>query len=242
MMFALMGSLFVLTQFLQFQLGNSPLLAGVHMLPAAGGIAVVAPFSPILVRRLTTKLTVAIGLLLVAGGLLQIAGATVHTTYSDQLAGTIMLGIGAGFVMPACVGSLMGTLPREHTGVGSATNGSFLNIGGALGVGIVGSIMSTRYQHQLAAALSGHRLGAVLAVHPLSAAVHATVLGSLGGALTVAQHAAGVVGLALSSAARDAFLNGMDLGLEVGGIVVLAGVLVALVALPRRPEAVSTQD
>ncbi len=238
MMFALMGSLFVLTQFLQFQLGNTPLLAGVHMLPAAGGIAVVAPFSPILVRRLSTKLTVATGLLLVAGGLLQVAGATVHSTYSSQLPGTIMIGIGAGFVMPACVGSLVGTLPLEHTGIGSATNGSFLNIGGALGVAIVGSLMSSRYQHQVAAALSGHArgsLGSILALHPLPAAAHGTVLGSLGGALSVAERAGGILGLGISRAARAAFIDGMGLGLEVGAAVVLAGVLIALIALPMRP-------
>jgi EmrB/QacA subfamily drug resistance transporter len=233
MMFALMGMLFVLTQFLQFQLGYSALQAGVHMLPAAGGIAVVAPLSAIVVRRLGTKLTVALGLALVAGGLWQISGATVTTTYSEVLAGAIMIGGGAGLVMPACTGSLMGTLPLEHTGVGSATNGSFLNVGGALGVAILGSIMSSRYQHLL---------GASAAAHALSHAAHQTILGSLGAALGVAGRAGGLLGANLGAAARAAFMSGMSTALTIGASVVLAGLMLALVVLPSRPGAPPAHD
>ena len=227
MMFALMGMLFVLTQFLQFHLGYTALQAGVRMLPAAGGIAVVAPFSAIVVGRLGTKLTVALGLAVVTGGLWWISGATVTTSYSGVLPGAIMIGIGAGLVMPAAVGSLMGTLPLEHTGVGSATNGTFLNVGGALGVAILGSIMSTRYEHLLSASA---------AVHSLPTAVGQTVQGSLGAALQVAAHVGGVLGRDLAAAASAAFMNGMSLALEIGAGVVLVGVLVALVVLPSKPS------
>jgi len=227
MMFALMGMLFVLTQFLQFHLGYTALQAGVRMLPAAGGIAVVAPFSAIVVGRLGTKLTVALGLAVVTGGLWWISGATVTTRYSGVLPGAIMIGIGAGLVMPAAVGSLMGTLPLEHTGVGSATNGTFLNVGGALGVAILGSIMSTRYEHLLSASA---------AVHSLPTAVGQTVQGSLGAALQVAAHVGGVLGRDLAAAASAAFMNGMSLALEIGAGVVLVGVLVALVVLPSKPS------
>jgi hypothetical protein len=68
-MFGLFGALFVLTQYLQFSLGYSALQAGVRVLPAAGAIAIVAPFSTVLVRAIGTKLTVAAGLLVIAGGL-----------------------------------------------------------------------------------------------------------------------------------------------------------------------------
>ena len=227
MNFTLMGMLFVLTQFLQFQLGYSPLQAGLRMLPAAGAIAVVAPFSAIIVGRLGTKLTVALGLALVTVGLWQISGATVTTTYSDVLVGAVMIGVGAGLVMPASTGSLMATLPLEHTGVGSATSGSFLNIGGALGVAILGSIMSTRYEHLLSASA---------AVHSLPTAVGQTVQGSLGAALQVAAHVGGVLGRDLAAAASAAFMNGMSLALEIGAGVVLVGVLVALVVLPSKPS------
>ena len=226
MSFGLTGMLFVLTQFLQFQLGYSPLQAGVHMLPAAGAIAVVAPVSAIVVRRLGTKLTVALGLALVAGGLWQIAGATVGTTYSGVVVGAILIGVGAGLVMPAATGSLMGTLPAEHTGVGSATNGSCLNVGGAFGVAVLGSIMATRYQDQLGG-------GAVARVVP-PAARH-VILGSLGAALQVANHVGGLIGARLAGAARAAFMSGMSEALTVAAGVVLVGVLAALIVLPWRP-------
>jgi EmrB/QacA subfamily drug resistance transporter len=233
MMFALMGMLFVLTQYMQFQLAYSPLAAGIRMLPAAGPIALVAPFSAIAVRRLGTKLTVALGLALVAGGLWQMSGATVTTTYSGVVAGAVMIGVGAGLVMPATTGSLMGTLPLEHTGIGSATNGSFLNVGGAIGVAVLGSIMSTRYEH---------RLGASAAIHVLPSAVHQTVLGSLGAALTVAERIGGVLGSELAQSARAAFMGGMSTTLAIGAAAVLAGVLVALVVLPSRPPAQTGND
>jgi Major Facilitator Superfamily len=233
MTFALMGMLFVMTQFLQFQLGYSALQAGIRMLPAAGAIVVVAPLSAVVVGRLGTKLTVALGLAIVAGGLWQISGATVTTTYSGVVVGAIMIGVGAGLVMPASTGSLMGTLPLEHTGVGSATNGTFLNIGGALGVAILGSLMATRYQHQL---------GASAAVHVLPATVQQTALGSLGAALQVAAHAGGLLGTTLATAARAAFMSGMSVALEIAAGVVLGGVVVALVVLPSRSSAPPTQD
>jgi EmrB/QacA subfamily drug resistance transporter len=233
MSFALMGMLFVLTQFLQFQLGYSALAAGIHMLPAAGAIAVVAPLSAIFVRRLGTKLTVALGLASVAGGLWQISTATVATTYSGVVLGAVLIGVGAGLVMPASVGSLMGTLPQEHTGVGSATNGSFLNIGGALGVAILGSLMATRYHH---------RLGASAVAQALPHAAHSTVLGSLGAALGVAGHLGASAAVALAGAARAAFMSGMSGALEIGAGVVLAGVVLALVVLPSRPPAPAPDD
>ncbi len=224
--FGLFGALFVLTQYLQFDLGYTPLQAGVRVLPAAGAIALVAPASTLLVRAAGTKLTVAAGLLIVAGGLWQISGASVTTTYQGTLAGMILLGVGAGLVIPSGTASVMGSLPRGHTGVGSATNGAFLQIGGALGVAVIGSLLVTRYQ--------GH-VGAAVAPYHVPQPVLATILGSLGGALAVAGHVGGVLGAGLAHLARSAFISGMDLGLAVGAAVALAGCLVALVALPGRP-------
>ncbi len=226
--FGLYGALFVLTQLLQFQLGYTPLQAGVRVLPAAAAIAVMAPLSTVLVRRLGTKLTVTAGLLLVAGGLWQISGATVATTYGGIVAGMVLLGTGAGLVIPPSTGSVMGSLPTAHTGVGSATNGSFMQVGGALGVAIIGSLLSTRYQHRIMGALAPYHI-------PHS--VEETIRGSLGGALEVARQLGGVTGEMLAGFARSAFISGMDLGLLIAAGVALAGATLAAVALPSRPAA-----
>ena len=120
----------------------------------------------------------------------------------------------------------MGSVPSEHTGVGSATNGTFLQIGGAFGVAVIGSLMATRYQHGITTVLAAHQ----------STALANAALGSLGGALTAAAHVGGPLGAHLAHAARVAFMSGMDLGLRVGALLALGGALLALVALPARPE------
>ncbi len=223
-MFGLLGSLFMLTQFLQFDLGYTALQAGIRVLPAAGMIAVIAPLSVVFVRAAGTKLTVAAGLLSIAAGLWQISGATVTSTYTDTLAGVILLGIGAGLAIPASTESVMGSLPRSDTGVGSATNGVFLQVGGALGVAVIGSLFATRYQDVMTA---------VLAPRHLPHAVESTILGSIGGAQSV--HLGGATGALLAHVASSAFISGMDLGLRTGAAAALAGCVLALVALPARP-------
>ena len=224
--FGLYGALFVLTQLLQFQLGYTPLQAGLRVLPAAGAIALMAPLSTVLVRRAGTKLTVAAGLLLAAGGLWQLSGATVATAYGGAVAGMVMLGVGAGLVIPSSTGAVMGSLPSAHTGVGSATNGSFMQVGGALGVAIVGSLLSTRYQNRVISALAPYHV---------PGAIQQTIRGSLGGALEVAKQVGGATGQLLSRFARSAFISGMDLALLTAAIVALAAAVFALLALPSRP-------
>jgi EmrB/QacA subfamily drug resistance transporter len=231
-MFGLVGSLFVLTQFLQFNLGYSPLQAGVRMLPMAGAMAVVAPLSSIAVRRAGTKLTIAAGLLLIAAGLWQTSYATITWTFVSVLPGLLLAGVGAALVIPAASGSVMNSLPREHTGVGSATNGVFIQIGGALGVAVIGSLLSTRYQDRMVAAL---------AQVPVPHAIENIITGSIGGALGVAAQVGGTMGRLLTEAARSAFLSGGDLGLFTAAMVVLAGCVLALVTVPRRPSTAGSQ-
>ncbi|MHC3469552.1 MFS transporter [Streptomyces sp. 7R007] len=227
-MFGLFGALFVLTQYLQFGLGYSALATGVRILPVAGLLAVVAPMSPLLVRAAGTKAVVGTGLLVVAGGLWQLSRADVSSTYGDVLAGMLLLGLGAGLVVPAALDSLMGTLPPGDTGVGSASNGVSVQLGGALGVAVIGSLLTTRYQD---------RMGPPLAPYRLPHGVSDSVLGSLGGALELAQRVGGTSGRLLAALARSAFVSGMGLGLSVGAAVAAAGAALAFVALPSRPPA-----
>jgi EmrB/QacA subfamily drug resistance transporter len=227
-LFGMAGSLFVLTQFLQFNLGYSALQAGLRMLPIAATIAVIAPVSAVAVRVAGTKLTTAAGLLLVAAGLWQVSHASVTWTYTDTLPGLIMTGIGAALVMPAVSGSVMGSLPRGDLGVGSATNGVSIQVGGALGVAIIGSLLSTRYQDQMTTALAPYHL---------PHAIENTILGSVGGALGVAARVGGATGHLLAHVARSAFISGADLGLLVAAAVVLVGCVLALLTLPTRPRA-----
>jgi len=223
--FGLYGTLFLVTQFLQSDLGYTPLQAGLRMLPAAAAIAVVSPGAAVLVRLAGTKFTVAAGLLITAAGLWMDSGLSVTSDYGDIVLGMVVLGVGAGLAIPAAIESVMGSLPREHTGMGSATNGTFMQLGGALGVALIGSLLATRYQGRMTAAV---------AAYPVPHAIHAAILGSVGGALDVAARLGGTPGTLLAHMARSAFVSGADLGLRTAAAVALVGCLIALAALPAR--------
>jgi EmrB/QacA subfamily drug resistance transporter len=227
--FGLFGAMFVLTQLLQSDLGYTPLQAGVRLLPTAGAIAVCAPLTTLLVRRLGVKATITLGLLCVGGGLFQISLASVSSDYTDILPGMILLGVGAGLVLPSATGSVMGALPKEHTGVGSATNGTFLQVGGALGVAVIGSLLSTRFSDRMTSGVASYHL-------PPS--VHSAVTDSIGSAEGVAGHLGHQRAGMLLQLARKSFISGMHIGFVTGAVVLAAAAVIAAIALPggRRAE------
>ncbi len=224
--FGLLGALFVQTQFLQFDLSFSPLQAGLRILPMAAVLGVSAPLSPILARVIGIKLTVAAGLTAIAGGLWQISAvSTVATTYGDVVPGLLLIGLGAGLLLPTATNSVVGSVPQGDSGIGSASNAVALQVGGALGVAVIGSVLATRYQDHMSAALAGR--------HVPAAAAH-TILGSLGGALAVAAHAGSAAGALLAYTARAAFMSGTEMALAVGAAVALGGAVLVIVGLPSR--------
>jgi hypothetical protein len=147
----------------------------------------------------------------------------VATTYVDVLPGLLLIGLGAGLLLPTATNSVVGSVPEGDAGVGSATNSVSLQVGGALGVAVIGSVLSTRYQGRMASALAGYHL---------APAVTHTILGSLGGALAVAVHAGGTTGALLALTARAAFMSGGRLSLGVGAVVAIGGAILGLAALP----------
>jgi Major Facilitator Superfamily len=224
--FGLMGGLFVQTQFLQFDLGLSPLQAGLRILPLAAVLGVSAPLSPILGRVIGLKFTIAAGLAAIAGGLWQISAVSAATTtYQDVLPGLLLIGLGAGLLLPTATNSVVGSVPQGDSGTGSASNAVALQVGGALGVAVIGSVLSTRYQDHMTTALAGRHL---------PAAGTQAILGSLGGALAVAARTGGATGALLAHAARAAFMSGNEIALAVGAAVALGGVVLVLARLPSR--------
>jgi len=222
--FALMGALFLLTQYLQFELGYSPLQTGLRIAPIAAVLLFAAPASTLAVRHVGTKPVVFAGLAAIAVGFVLLSRITVHGTYLDALPALFVIGTGVGLALAPCTESVMGSLPLSQLGVGSATNSTVLQTGGALGVGVFGSILNTRY---------ADRLTRVLSAYKMPQSVRHVITGSLGGALAVAGRA-GSVGAALARLARYAFVSGMDLAQLVGGIVVAGAAVLVFVVLPSR--------
>jgi EmrB/QacA subfamily drug resistance transporter len=232
--FGLLGALFLLTQFLQFDLGLSPLEAGVRILPLAAVLIVSAGVSPILAHVVGVKLTVAAGLAAIAGGLWQISAvSSVATTYPEVLPGLLLIGLGAGMLLPTATNSVVGSVPQGDSGIGSAANAVALQVGGALGVAVIGSVLSSRYQDHMATALLGRHV-------PISE-IH-TILGSFGGALAVAAGAGGATGALLARAARTAFMSGDQVSLAVGAFVAAGGAVLVLGRLPTRSGDVAQKE
>ena len=231
-LFGLRGALFMQTQFLQFELGYSPLDAGLRIVPIALMLLVSAAMSRVISRLIGIKFTVAAGLAAIAAGLWQASAvSTLSATYEDVVPGLLLIGLGAGLLLSTATNSVIGSVPHGDSGIGSATNSVALQVGGALGVAVIGSVMLTRYQDDMTAALAGQHV---------PAAISQTILGSLGGALAVAQAVGGTTGALLSHTARAAFMSGIGLSLAVGGAVAIAGAILVVVALPSRTQSRSS--
>ena len=230
--FSLAGGLFLYTQFLQFSLGYSALATGMRIVPIAVLLLVVAPLSIVLDRRLGTKPVVFTGLALVAVSFGMLSFLSVRDGYSQALPAFVVMGVGAGLAFAPCTESVMGSVPIERAGIGSATNSASLQLGGAAGVAVLGSVLNTRYKDALAPVLShAHAPPSVLSI----------VEGSLGGAMTVAARAGGRLGAALESQARLAFTSGLDLAVTVASFTVGVAAFVVLVVLPNRARPVRPQ-
>ena len=219
--FALLGFVFLSTQYLQFVLGYSPFQAGLGTLPFAASMMVLGPFSSKVVGRFGTKVVVVAGMLALAAGLL--LGATMTTTTGYGRLGVAMLLLGAGLALASAPAteSIMGALPTSRAGVGSAVNDTAREIGGALGVAVLGSIVASNYRSHLHATVPNGMPKAA------AAGAHA----SLGAALEVSSHL-GPAGAQLADAARDAFMVAMSRASLVAAAIALIGAVVAKRSLP----------
>ncbi|MBK5287262.1 MAG: MFS transporter [Acidimicrobiia bacterium] len=238
--FAMFGSIFLLTQYLQFTLGYSPLESGIRMLPYAGTMMVVAPLSSRVVERFGSKNTIAMGLGLAGVALIVFGGLTVNSTYGDLVWRFVILAAGMGLVMAPATDSVMGSLPLAKAGVGSAVNDTTRQVGGALGVAIIGSVVSSVY---------GSKIGDFFAGTPAPAAAVDAAKNSLGGAYGVAQQLSagsnpngGKLSAGLIDTANQAFVEAFRWGTRVGAVVLAIGVIVVLRFLPARASEASIAE
>ena len=225
--FAMFGSSFLITQELQFVLGYDALKAGLAMLPIALPMLVLGPVSARLVERFGTKVVVTGGLLMVTAGLGLLSRITMSSGYADVCVPMFVLATGMGLAMAPATESIMGSLPRNRAGIGSAMNDTTRQMGGALGVAVIGSVMASVYRPQVTENLAGSGLPApaVDAISDQLGAVY-TVVDKMG---LQGAEAANVI-----DAARSAFLDGFGGAVLVGAAVALVGALVTLVFLPAR--------
>lgn len=219
--FSLFGFIFLITQFFQFLRDYSPLGAGARTIPVATCIAIASILGGLLAPRLGTKAVVTLGLTLLGSSFLWISTGDVDISYPMTIVPQmVLMGLGLGLVSTAATESIMQVLPPARAGVGSAVNDATRELGGTLGVAVIGSVFSSVYASRLGELLAGGGLPQ--------------------GQLEAAKESVGVADAigssvpAVRAAMETAFMDGLSAGCLVIGVLCLLGALGALAALPGR--------
>jgi EmrB/QacA subfamily drug resistance transporter len=226
--FAMAGTVFLQAQYLQFVLGYTPLVAGAALVPAALGMMLGTGLGAHLAGHLGGRGSVVAGTVLAACGVATQAAFIDGTSYAPTGVGLLLFGLGAGMAMPAATNLIMSTLPPARAGVGSAVNDTVREIGGALGVAVIGSVAASSYTSNLQSQLD--RIGGI------PASVRGSFTDNVGAALEASHHLS-ANGAQAASAARDAFVTSMSSSLWVGVGLAAVATVVAYLYLPKRTPA-----
>ncbi|MBT2229046.1 MFS transporter [Nonomuraea sp. NEAU-A123] len=228
--FAMMGGMFFLTFYMQIVLGFSPIQAGALMIPFAAAQLIFAPLSQRVNQRFGAKLSSVVSMLVVTLALTSYAFLDQNTPIVIIEIIFFVQGAAMANIMPPATTAIMEALPREKAGVGSAMSNTVRQIAGALGVAVLGSVLSSSYRGEIAPALSGLPAGAQ---HAAGESIMATV---------GAAHALGERGQALLQPAYNAFLHGMHITALVSAVIALLGVLVVLKWMPGKARPVQQAE
>jgi EmrB/QacA subfamily drug resistance transporter len=221
--FALAGFIFLITQYFQFLKGYAPLSTGVRILPVATCIAIGSIVGVRLSVTVGNKAVVATGLLLVGVSFAWVSTASIETAYIEIVGQMILAGLGMGLTTAPATEAIMGVVPKEKAGIGSAVNDATRELGATLGVAIIGSVYASLYA-------SG--------IQDASGLVPARALDAAGesvGAAIAVSNQLGPAGQPLLEASQRAFFDGFRLGCLVAAGVLIAGAAFAAVFLPSRP-------
>jgi EmrB/QacA subfamily drug resistance transporter len=219
--FAMFGTFFLVAQYFQLVLGYTPLESGLFQLPMAFVMMALSPQVPRLVTRFGVHRLVPTGLLTVAVGLFTFSFMGVDTVIWWMYVPVLLLASGMALTMTPLTTLIMSAVPLRQAGVGSAMNDTTRELGGALGVAVLGSLVTSTYTGAIADSVSG-----------LPAPAQAAAESGLTGALAVAGQL-GAEGVALADAARQAFVDGMSFAALVGAAVVAVASLLTWRTLPR---------
>jgi EmrB/QacA subfamily drug resistance transporter len=219
--FAMFGTFFLVSQYFQLVLGYSPLASGLFQLPMAFVMMGLSPQVPRLVARFGVARIVPIGLGSVSVGLVLFSLMGVHTAIWWMYGPIMCLAVGMALTMTPLTTLIMSAVPLGKAGVGSAMNDTTRELGGALGVAILGSLVTSTYTTSIGDAVSG-----------LSGAQQAAAQSGLVGAFGVAREL-GASGGAVIDAAKQAFVDGLGVAALVGAVVVAVAAIVVQRTLPR---------
>jgi len=225
--FAIISGLFlVLVQFLQAALGYSAIRASAGLIPMAALMMPLSSAAPLISRRVGLRAMFVSGISFIAVGLGLMAGlASLSGGYWSVLPGLVVLAVGVGLTMTPGTAAITGSLPVEEQGVASALNDTVRELGGALGIALIGSLLSAGYSSSVSGAVAG-----------LPSEAATVVKEGIGGAMAVSAQM-GPQGAPVMQAAREAFVDGWALSMWIAtGLAVLAAISAAVLTPSRAVE------
>lgn len=218
--FVAFGAYLFIAQYLQLVLGLSPLQAGLWTVPGAIVSIVGSNLAPVIVRRVRPAFVVAAGLALAAAGfgLLTQVGIS---SLAVVVAGWVVMSLGFGATFALTADLVVGAAPPERAGAASALSETGAELGGALGIAVLGSLGTAVYRSQMAVAIPPN----------ISPEATNTVLDTLAGAVTVAGQLPSQVGVPLLGAAYEAFIQGLQLTALIGTVVMIGLAILTVIQL-----------
>ena len=222
--FAAFGFLFLALPYLQLVMGYSPLQAAGALVPMALVVIPLSRVAPAIAARLGVRVAGALGLSLMALGFVVLSTLEVGSSYAHFLAGLLPFGAGMALAGAPATTAIVASLPRSKQGVASAVNDVSRELGGALGIAVLGSLMNGVYRAEMAESTGS-----------LPAGVGEKARGSLAAAQQIGEQL-GPQGHQLVLHAQTAFLDGFTRGLVAGAALLLLGALFVAVRAPGRAE------
>jgi hypothetical protein len=221
----------VITQYFQLIKRYDPLSTGVHLLPVAVSVGVASVLGTKLAVRIGTKLVVTAGLLMVTAFYLWVATVSTSTGYATIAAQMVLYGTGMGLTSAPATEAIMGVVPIEKAGVGSAVNDATRLLGGTLGVAVIGSVYASVYAGRITSTLPA-RLP-----HGLAAIIHSSAGAALVASERLAANGQAQLASHVHAAAAGALVRGLSAGCLVAAAVAAAGATAAALLLPAQPPA-----
>ncbi|MGH8834303.1 MAG: MFS transporter [Actinomycetes bacterium] len=223
--FALMGVTFFMVFYLQIVRGFTPLQAGLWFLPFAAAQMVFAPLSASMVKRYGIRSVATAGLALVTLSFVGYQFVGVNSPMWILALVFFLQGVGMANIMPPATTAIMGTLPPQRAGIGSAVNNTVRQVSGALGVAILGSILSVQYRDQISPHLTG-----------LPAQAKETAAESIGATMGAATQAGPDALAQIQPVAYHAFVDAMHVTAGFSTLVALLATVLVFRFLPKRIE------
>jgi MFS transporter, DHA2 family, multidrug resistance protein len=231
--FLVFGGFLFVPQYLQLVLGLSPLQAGLWTLPWALAFVVGSNLTPVIVRRVSPAITMAGGLVLAAVGFAVFTQVDASSGFAVILIGSVFFSLGTAPVFTLTNDLIIGTAPPERAGAAAGLSETAAEFGGALGIAIFGSIGVAIYRGAMAVAIPGG----------VSLEAGDTARDTLGGAIEVAAQLPDRLANSLSTAAGEAFLQGMHIGAAISAFGSLALAFLVMTTLRQvRPSSESEDD